>query len=208
MSALICNYPYESFEMTNFKRLLCFIFALTVMSLSTFSNANEYIDLDKRSFIKQWIKGKNNKVKLEDINTIVAQSYKQGFKHRIDPLLILGIIMVESRFKKTAYNQSDASGLMQVIPKWHKDKIAKRNIFAIDVNIEVGTTIFHNCLEKFKYNYNKAFRCYYGGNPAKYMNAVLKYKTSIEDYIIVSQFKYSSPIYLASANKQLEILLR
>lgn len=50
---------------------------------------------------------------------IVEQSKEAGF----DPTLILSMMYVESRFKKNAVSRSGACGLMQLIPKWNKEKI-------------------------------------------------------------------------------------
>jgi soluble lytic murein transglycosylase-like protein len=50
---------------------------------------------------------------------IVEQSKEAGF----DPTLILSMMYVESRFKKNVVSRSGACGLMQLIPKWNKEKI-------------------------------------------------------------------------------------
>ena len=50
---------------------------------------------------------------------IVEQSQKADF----DPILILSMMYVESRFQKNAVSGSGACGLMQLIPRWNKEKI-------------------------------------------------------------------------------------
>jgi len=48
---------------------------------------------------------------------------EQSKKAKLDPTLILSMMYVESRFKKNAVSRSGACGLMQLIPKWNKEKI-------------------------------------------------------------------------------------
>lgn len=59
---------------------------------------------------------------------IIKQAESAGFK----PSLIVSLIYVESRFEKKAVSKGGACGLMQLIPKWNKEKIR-------------GKTIKHSC---------------------------------------------------------------
>lgn len=99
----------------------------------------------------------------ETINRIVNSVYIQARKHGIDPFLILSTIRTESRFKVQAKSPYGAKGLMQIVPRWHRDKIAGRNILNIETNIEVGTQILVDCLEKNNQVMRKAVSCYSGG---------------------------------------------
>jgi hypothetical protein len=56
----------------------------------------------------------------------------------------LNIIECESNFNVNALNTtSGSSGLFQIIPRWHEDKIAGRDIMNVDVNIDVAYQIFN-----------------------------------------------------------------
>ena len=46
----------------------------------------------------------------------------------IDPVLILSMMYVESRFQKNIVSRSGACGLMQLIPKWNKEEVNGKNI--------------------------------------------------------------------------------
>lgn len=99
----------------------------------------------------------------ETVQRIVNSVYAQAKKHGIDPFLILSTIRTESRFKVQAKSPYGAKGLMQIVTKFHRDKIAGRNIFNIETNIEVGTQILVDCLDKNDQVLKKALRCYSGG---------------------------------------------
>lgn len=58
---------------------------------------------------------------------IVTEAVEAGTKHGIDPRLLLSIIAVESSFNPYAKSSAGAIGLVQVLPKAHKDKIAVIN---------------------------------------------------------------------------------
>ena len=53
----------------------------------------------------------------------MPQIVKQSQEEKIDPITILSMMYVESRFKKNAVSKSNACGLMQLIPKWNKERV-------------------------------------------------------------------------------------
>jgi soluble lytic murein transglycosylase-like protein len=64
----------------------------------------------------------------------------------IDPTLVLAIAAVESKFKPGAINPTTgARGLMQIMPRWHHDKIldvgGESSLMLIAPNIAVGAAI-------------------------------------------------------------------
>ena len=72
-------------------------------------------------------------------------------ERRIDPLLIVAIIAVESRFNPFAEGGS-ARGLMQIIPRYHMDKLpqghGKNSFFDPVINIKVGTHILDEAIRR------------------------------------------------------------
>ena len=152
-------------------------------------------------FATHWVSSLNTKASRDDINRIVEVAFEQGVKHRIDPLLLLSVIKKESTFNKNAKNKrSPASGLMQVIPYWHRDKINGRNIFKVSVNIEVGAKVLRGCLDRNSQDVNKALRCYSGGGAGKYVATVNRYHKDAQRWVVENQFINQLPIYYAQAS--------
>ncbi|SRR5712691_8582081 len=54
---------------------------------------------------------------------LVSTAYDVGQQVGLDPLLILAVVAVESRFNPIAESVVGAKGLMQVVPKHHQDKL-------------------------------------------------------------------------------------
>jgi len=75
-----------------------------------------------------------------------------GQERRIDPLLILAIIGVESGFNPFAESSMGARGLMQVIPRFHMDKVpdgtGSRQLFDPAVNIRVGVYVLEEAIRR------------------------------------------------------------
>ena len=73
-----------------------------------------------------------------------------GRERRLDPLLIIAIIGIESRFNPFAESASGAKGLMQVIPGYHLDKVpqgAGLQPFLDPVtNIQVGVHVLEEAI--------------------------------------------------------------
>jgi soluble lytic murein transglycosylase-like protein len=70
----------------------------------------------------------------------------------IDPTLVLAIAAVESKFKPGAVNPATgAKGLMQIMPRWHQDKIhgigGEPSLMLIAPNISVGAAIMAEYLD-------------------------------------------------------------
>lgn len=75
----------------------------------------------------------------------VAAAYRAGEQYSLDPLLILAVMAVESRYNPVAESLVGAKGLMQVMPKYHLDKLAdlggEEALLEPEVNIQVGAQI-------------------------------------------------------------------
>jgi hypothetical protein len=70
----------------------------------------------------------------------------------IDPTLVLAIVAVESKFKPRAVNPATgAKGLMQIMPRWHQDKVlgigGESSLMLIAPNIAVGAAIMSEYLD-------------------------------------------------------------
>jgi soluble lytic murein transglycosylase-like protein len=92
----------------------------------------------------------------------------------LDPQLVLGLIEVESGFKKYAVSRVGARGYMQVMPFWVKELGTKgQDLFHLRVNLRYGCTILRYYLDIEKGNLFRALGRYNGtlGKP-EYPNLV------------------------------------
>lgn len=93
----------------------------------------------------------------------------------LDPQLVLGLIEVESRFRRYAISSVGARGLMQVMPFWvrqigHPDQ----DLFEIRTNLRYGCTILRYYLDRERGDMFRALARYNGSlGQSKYPNAVL-----------------------------------
>ena len=75
----------------------------------------------------------------------VAVAYRAGARFSLDPLLILAVMAIESRYNPVAESVMGARGLMQVIPKYHPEKLephgGEQALLEPEVNILVGAQI-------------------------------------------------------------------
>lgn len=80
----------------------------------------------------------------------VSSAYRSGVEHSLDPLLILAVMAIESRYNPVAESSMGARGLMQIIPKWHLDKLLEHGgeyaLLDPEVNIAVGAQILREYL--------------------------------------------------------------
>lgn len=80
----------------------------------------------------------------------VAQSVAR--ERNLDPLLIVAVISVESGFNPFAQSTMGALGLMQIIPRFHLDKLPKTSdkTAFLDpvVNVQMGARILHEAIRR------------------------------------------------------------
>lgn len=82
---------------------------------------------------------------------VVHAALREGHKHGLDPMLILAVIAVESRFNPIAESEYGAVGLMQVVPRFHMDKIAAVGVPSMllpEPNIAIGTRILKESIRR------------------------------------------------------------
>jgi len=95
----------------------------------------------------------------------------------LDPSLVLGVIHVESYFRRYAVSSADARGYMQVMPFWARligDGDESR-LFEMRTNLRYGCTILRYYIDREKGNLFRALGRYNGSlGRAKYPNKVLK----------------------------------
>ncbi len=92
----------------------------------------------------------------------------------LDPELVLGLIEVESGFKKYSVSKVGARGYMQVMPFWVKEIGTKEHdLFHLRINLRYGCTILRHYLDIEKGNLYRALGRYNGtlGKPG-YPNLV------------------------------------
>ena len=82
----------------------------------------------------------------------VQIAHAEGKQLGLDPLLVMAVIAVESRYNPIAESGVGAKGLMQIIPKYHGDKLAEfggeKAVFDPESNIRVGTRILKEYLTR------------------------------------------------------------
>lgn len=92
------------------------------------------------------------KVALDATEQLVGVAHAAGNRLGMDPLLILAVMAVESRFNPIAESVMGAKGLMQVIPKFHHDKLEEHggegSVFDPMTNILVGTRILKDAMRR------------------------------------------------------------
>ena len=176
-------------EMKSLQRLIIgFIFS--ILSIGAFAQSEP----TKRLFA-EWVQDAAIKpISKSTAKTIVDAVYENAKKHRIDPLLILSMMNVESGFRPDAKNKTGASGLMQVIPFWHRDKIAGRNILNVRTNVEVGTAILQECLSRNKDHFAKSISCYSGGASSAYTKKIRAIYVQLRNMEVEMRFAKELPI--------------
>ena len=83
----------------------------------------------------------------------VSTAYRAGGELSVDPLLILAVMAIESRYNPVAESSMGAKGLMQIIPKYHPEKLLEHGgeqaLLDPDVNIHVGARILREYMRRF-----------------------------------------------------------
>ncbi len=148
----------------------------------------EFPDTESRLNYLRWLGGLSERLKRqkpdwnvrkEFLQTIWYESKRSG----LDPALVLGLVQVESNFRKFAVSSVGARGYMQVMPFWTRvlgDGDAGK-LFHMQTNLRFGCVILRHYLEREQGDLFLALGRYNGSRgKAPYPNAVLGAKRNWE----------------------------
>ncbi len=117
----------------------------------------------------------------------VAVAYRAGAQYSLDPLLILAVMAIESRYNPVAESVMGARGLMQVIPKYHPEKIephgGEQALLEPEVNILIGAQILREYHRRLGGDTEAALQMYNGAfdePTSQYANKVFAEKARLE----------------------------
>lgn len=110
-------------------------------------------------------------VRMEFLNTVCYEAKRAG----LEPSLVLGLIQVESGFRKYAISPVGARGYMQIMPFWARTigNGDPASLFHMQTNIRFGCVILRHYLDREKGNLFYALGRYNGSRGrAEYPNMV------------------------------------
>ena len=129
---------------------------------------------------------KRYKVSQDVTFNLVSIAHAAGQQMGLDPLLIIAVISVESRFNPIAESVAGAKGLMQIIPKYHTAKFqefgGEKAVFDPETNILVGAQILKEYLARTE-NVSMALQMYAGAlddDQDVYTNKVMNEKQRLQ----------------------------
>jgi soluble lytic murein transglycosylase-like protein len=126
----------------------------------------------------------DERFRVELLKTVHYEATRAG----LDPQLVLGLIWVESGFKKYAVSSAGARGLMQVMPFWQGLIGAPEdNLFHLRTNLRYGMVILRHYLDIERGDLYRALGRYNGSlGRSEYPNMVLAAWRG--------QFRYEGPV--------------
>jgi soluble lytic murein transglycosylase-like protein len=141
--------------------------AVPALKFRSADDANRWLDAMQARLEKRI---PERKARLELLRTVHYEATRAG----LDPQLVLGLLEIESGFRKYAVSSAGARGYMQVMPFWIK-LIGHRgdNLFHLRINLRYGCVILRHYLDIEKGDYFRALGRYNGslGKP-EYPNLV------------------------------------
>lgn len=125
-------------------------------------------------------------------STYVSSAYRSGLAYSVDPLLILAVMAIESSYNPEAESHMGARGLMQIIPRWHMEKLAEHGgegaLLDPEVNIQVGARILREYMARAG-EMQAALQMYNGARDeptARYAGKVLAEKARLRQFLVAA----------------------
>lgn len=122
-------------------------------------------------------------------SVFVSTAYRVGREFSVDPLLILAVMAIESRYNPVAESSMGAKGLMQIIPRYHQEKLMEHGgehaLLDPEVNIHVGARILREYMRRFGAT-EAALQKYAGAfdePTAQYSGKVLAEKARLQQFL-------------------------
>ena len=143
--------------------------AVTALALASDTDARRWLGTMSPRLERQMA---NEALRLDFLRTVHYEASRAG----LEPELVLGLIQVESAFRKYALSTAGARGFMQVMPFWVTAiGNTEHNLFHLRTNLRYGCTILRHYLDIERGNLFRALGRYNGslGQP-EYPNLVLR----------------------------------
>lgn len=140
----------------------------------------EFSDMEKRLVYLRWLGAMSDRLhrrkpdfqtRIEFLQTVWYESRRAG----LDVTLVLGLIQVESAFRKFAISSVGARGYMQIMPFWSRviGDGDPAQLFHMQTNIRFGCVILRHYLDRERGDLYLALGRYNGSRGrAEYPNAV------------------------------------
>jgi soluble lytic murein transglycosylase-like protein len=143
--------------------------AVTALALASDTDARRWLGTMSPRLERQMA---NEALRLDFLRTVHYEATRAG----LEPELVLGLIQVESAFRKYALSTAGARGFMQVMPFWVTAiGNTEHNLFHLRTNLRYGCTILRHYLDIERGNLFRALGRYNGslGQP-EYPNNILR----------------------------------
>jgi soluble lytic murein transglycosylase-like protein len=114
---------------------------------------SQAVSLQEQKALAEFI-AKRWRIAEEAAARFVSLAYRAGSAHSVDPVLILAVMAIESRYNPVAESGMGAKGLMQVIPRFHLEKLSdhggEEKLLEPEVNIDVGAQILREYYRRLR----------------------------------------------------------
>jgi soluble lytic murein transglycosylase-like protein len=170
LAALAGNQQYEPLAISVQARLSSLVSdrAVPALHFRSAEDGSRWINAMEKRLEKRI---PDRKQRLELLRTV----HYEALRAKLDPQLVLGVIEVESAFRKYAVSRAGARGYMQVMPFWLK-LIGQphHNLFHMRTNLAYGCAILRHYVDMEKGDYFRALGRYNGSlGQSPYPRAVL-----------------------------------
>ena len=143
--------------------------------------AAPFLAFDTVEEARTWLDAMSKKLerRIPDLRTreeFLVTVHYEATRAGLDPQMVLGLIQIESNFRKHAVSSAGARGFMQVMPFWVKlIGTREQNLFHLRTNLRYGCTILRHYLDREHGDYFRALGRYNGSlGQADYPNMVVR----------------------------------
>jgi soluble lytic murein transglycosylase-like protein len=150
------------------------------LSKNVADHAVPYLAFDSEAEARAWLAAMSSRLARRMPDRVAREEFLvtvhyEAKRAGLDPQLVLGLIQVESAFRKYAVSSAGARGYMQVMPFWVRlIGSGDHNLFHLRTNLRYGCTILRHYLDIEHGDLFRALGRYNGSlGRAEYPNAVL-----------------------------------
>jgi len=138
------------------------------LNRSISDQATPFLAFDTEPEARRWLAAMSKRLALRIADRLQREEFLVSVHYEakragLDPQLVLGLIQVESNFRKYAVSRAGAQGFMQVMPFWVQlIGRAEDNLFHLRTNLRFGCVILRHYLDQEKGDLYRALGRYNG----------------------------------------------
>ena len=149
-------------------RTLVFVVAVVMVPRGLWAGAGPVSVSDDEQWVADVLEREAPRMSADDRKVVARTVAEESRANRLDPVLVLAVMQVESSYRTRVVSNMGARGLMQIMPhvalSLTSGAVGARQLFDPETNVRLGTVLLRNLVRRHRGDLPEALAAYNMGS--------------------------------------------